>query len=134
MRKRKKAAKITPINLERGFQKDREKLEQWLNEKAEENRKHPTEAELTFGDVLRRNHIDYVFQKPVIVKQKYGNVVGYSGYIVDYVVGRVAYEIDGGYHREHNQMLLDKIKTADLRKAGYKVIRLTNHQVKAYKL
>lgn len=126
--------RITPAHYEKGFNTNKDELAQWLEERASEMRKHPTEAELTFGDVLRRNRIQYKFQAPIIVKQKYGQEIGWTGYIADYLVGNVVYEIDGGYHRTHNQQLLDKIRDMDMRRAGYRVIRLTNKQVKNYKL
>lgn len=50
-------------------------------------------------------------------------------YVVDFLVGTLAVEVDGSIHRLEEHRRQDALKDAGLRAAGYEVLRLTNQQV-----
>ncbi len=52
-------------------------------------------------------------------------------YIVDFVCrdDGLVIELDGAYHAEREQQMDDEIRTHDLEKMGFRVIRFTNEEV-----
>ena len=52
-------------------------------------------------------------------------------YIVDFVCrdDGLVIEVDGTYHAEREQQMDDEIRTHDLEKMGFRVIRFTNEEV-----
>lgn len=94
--------------------------EKWLKEKAKELRNNPTDAEKNVINFLKENKIKYHFQVPIMVTSK-------KGYIADFVLfGNVVFEIDGSSHQTEEAKQKDKLRTQDLEKKGYKVIRMRN--------
>ena len=91
---------------------------------ARELRKHPTPAESflwealrpygTGGNGWRRQHI-------------------VDRFIVDlvHVGARLAVEVDGGYHAERRQRLIDADRDECLRHIGWRVVRITDEEVLA---
>lgn len=54
-----------------------------------------------------------------------------ADYIVDFVslYEKLVIEVDGGYHAEREQQEDDAVRTDNLQKLGFTVIRFTNEQV-----
>jgi len=52
-------------------------------------------------------------------------------YIVDFVCrdDGLVIEVDGAYHAERERQIDDEIRTHDLEKMGFRVIRFTNEEV-----
>lgn len=108
--------------------------------KALASKMKPTEAELCFGDMLRREKVTYQYQVPVACafscgKKKKGKPRKkmYLGWIIDYVIDdNVAIEIDGGYHNKYEQKQKDALKDRMLRESGYTVIRISNEEAKCF--
>ena len=80
----------------------------------------PTKAEMDFRNKLELKGIRYKTQ--VVI----------SKYIVDFVVGKTIYEIDGSSH--DGKEMYDSIRDSDLKTLGYKVIHIQNKDVLAYKI
>jgi very-short-patch-repair endonuclease len=90
-----------------------------LIERADNMRIKPTQSEKAFRDKLELKGIRYKTQ--VII----------SKYIVDFIVGKTIYEIDGSSH--DGKEIYDTIRDADLRSLGYKVIHIQNAEVANYR-
>ncbi|RYY64248.1 MAG: endonuclease domain-containing protein [Chitinophagaceae bacterium] len=89
---------------------------------AKENRKHPTEAENVIWQAVRGRQLGgYKFRRQHII----------GDYIVDFVCLQrsLIVEIDGDIHQDGENPQLDKDRTADLRAAGFDIIRFTNDEV-----
>lgn len=89
---------------------------------AKKLRENQTEAEEKFWLAVKDNQIEgYKFrrQHPLSV------------YIADFYCHalRLVIEIDGEYHLNEEQQLLDKKRTADIEFQGVKVIRFTNEEI-----
>lgn len=71
--------------------------------------------------------IKFEFQKIIKCGDKY--------YIADFYFPKLKtiLEIDGGYHNNDEQKQKDEIRTKDLEKIGYKVVRMTNGDVRKNK-
>jgi very-short-patch-repair endonuclease len=80
----------------------------------------PTKAEMDFRNKLELKGIKYRAQ--VVI----------SKYIVDFVVGKTIYEIDGSSH--DGKEVYDSIRDLDLKSLGYKVIHIQNKDVLGYKI
>lgn len=92
-----------------------------LRENARELRHLETPAEKVLWSHLRK--------RPMQVKFVRQHVIG--TYIVDffsYSQGLII-EVDGGYHLEPEQQLLDKERESFLKKRGFRILRFTNEQV-----
>lgn len=91
-----------------------------LFERADNMRSNPTKSEKEFINKLDSKNIKY--------KNQY--VIG--KYIVDFLVGKTIYEIDGGSHigREEYDAERDRFLT----QKGYKVVRILNSEVKDFKI
>lgn len=112
-----------------------EERKQFLEEEAQRMRENPTEGEKLFKDFCDKYDIPYTNQKPVMI--------GYKGFIIDFEIistgnpewhsskkRKIAVEIDGEYHKTKEQKEKDAARTKTLKGAAYKVIRLTNEEVK----
>jgi very-short-patch-repair endonuclease len=89
---------------------------------AKKLRENGTEAEEMLWLAVRDNQIDgYKFrrQHPLSI------------YVADFYCHalKLVIEIDGGYHLDEEQQLLDKKRTSDIEFQGLKVIRFTNEEV-----
>lgn len=92
-----------------------------LKRNARENRNHKTEAEAYLWNFLKGSSLKYRFRQQHIIKD----------YIVDFVClkCRLIIEIDGGYHDDEKQIVLDRQRTEELKSLGFEVIRFTNKEV-----
>jgi len=97
---------------------DRYKL---LKAFAEENKKHPTEAESLLWCSISKHRLGVKFNRQYII----------ADYIVDFVCLEkgLIIEVDGAYHSEYEQMQYDENRTQVLEKMGLVVIRFTNEEV-----
>lgn len=85
---------------------------------AEELRNNPTPEEVLFKAVLDKSGVEYETQV----------VIG--PYVADFVLyGTIIVEIDGGYHRQPEQVAYDGRRSAYLNTKGYAVIRISNEDV-----
>lgn len=92
-----------------------------LKEKAEHNRKYPTEAEAVLWNALRGNALGVKFRRQHII----------GDYIADfYCVDKgLIIEVDGGYHFEEEQQKLDALRTQFFKDHGFIEIRFKNEEV-----
>lgn len=88
---------------------------------ARENRQNATEAENVLWKYIRQDALGVKFVRQHIIKD----------YIVDFLAPnqQLVVEIDGAYHAERQQMEDDELRTQDLEKMGYRVIRFSNEEV-----
>ena len=88
---------------------------------ARENRKNQTLAEQVLWNQLRNKTLGVKFLRQYII----------GAYIVDFVSLEcsLVVEVDGAYHAERQQMENDAIRSMELGKIGFKVIRFTNEEV-----
>lgn len=92
-----------------------------LKEYAKQNRKNMTEAESALWHMISNNALGTSFRRQFIIKD----------YIVDFfsLEYKIIIEIDGGYHSQPEQMILDEKRTKEIEHLGFRVIRFTNEQV-----
>lgn len=92
-----------------------------LKEFAKKNKQFPTEAEMVLWEYLRGNNIGVKFNRQYII----------GDYIVDFVClkYRLIVEVDGGYHSEYEQIIMDEHRTEKLEHLGFSVIRFSNKEV-----
>ena len=92
-----------------------------LKEYARDMRKNPTEAEKVAWSVLCDEQTGYKFRRQHII----------GDYIVDFVCleKMLIVEIDGEYHNDWEQQVVDASRTEWLAIKGFRVIRYTNAQV-----
>ena len=92
-----------------------------LKETARENRKQMTEGERVLWNELRAKKTGYRFLRQHAIGE----------YIVDFVCleRQVIVEVDGGYHAEALQQMMDTQRQDWLESQGYIVLRYTNEQV-----
>ena len=92
-----------------------------LKERAEEMRKDPTEAEKVLWEALRAKGLGIKFRQQHIIED----------FIVDFFCNeyKVTVEVDGGYHKEADQMKSDEERTARLNELGYTELRFTNEEI-----
>lgn len=92
-----------------------------LKQYANENKMFMTEAEQLLWKLLRGKGIGYKFRRQHIIGE----------YIVDFanLHYKLVIEVDGKYHFKGDQPVSDEIRTADLNRMGYTVIRFTNDEV-----
>lgn len=74
-----------------------------------------TESEKLMCQLLTNLRISYEFQKIV------------CGYIPDFVIGKSIIELDGKVHKKRQAS--DRKRDAVLRKAGYRILRLSSHRM-----
>lgn len=80
-----------------------------------------TTAEKILWEELRNNKTGYKFRKQHPI----------GDYIADFICieKKLVIEVDGGYHNSMEQQQDDEIRTADINKMGYSVIRFSNEEV-----
>lgn len=81
----------------------------------------PTEAEAYLWEYLSGDKLGVRFRREYIIGE----------HIADFVClkHKLIVEVDGGYHNEVGQMEDDEIRTSDLNRLGFHVIRFTNEEV-----
>ncbi|MEM9835165.1 MAG: methionine synthase [Bacteroidota bacterium] len=89
---------------------------------AQEMRKNPTEAEKAVWEMVRNDRM-------LNLRFRRQHPMGYT--IPDFVClqKKLIIEVDGGYHQQPGMILADEARDAFYRKAGYTVLRFTNHEV-----
>ena len=92
-----------------------------LEEFAQKHRKNPTDAERILWNFLKGGKLGYHFRRQHIILD----------FIPDFVClsKQLIIEIDGGYHFEGEQPLLDADRTKVLLEQVFKVLRFTNEEV-----
>ena len=82
-----------------------------------------TESEKVLWNALRDNIDGYRFRRQ--------HAIGH--YIVDFAClpARLVIEVDGGYHSSPQQQEKDDLRTKDLERVGFHVIRFSNEEVNA---
>lgn len=85
------------------------------------NRYNQTEAEQELWYHLSGNQLGLHFRRQHII----------GCYIADFVCIRrkLIIEIDGGYHSQEEQIIKDYLRTEDLNKMGFEVMRFTNDEI-----
>jgi len=93
-----------------------------LRHQARQHRKNMTEAELTLWQRLknRRDFPDRMRSQHPVAK-----------FILDFYCHQslLGIEVDGGYHKERNQIIYDNDRTSILSEFGIRIIRFTNEEV-----
>ena len=77
-----------------------------LKERANHMRKEPTEGEKAFWAIATSGVLEEKFRR-------------------QHIIG----EIDGGYHQEEQQQIDDNIRSSELKKQGFAILRLNNEEV-----
>lgn len=92
-----------------------------LKEFARENKDNETEAEKLLWCHLSNNKLGLHFRRQHII----------GCYIADFVCLRknLIIEVDGGYHSQEKQVINDYLRTQDLEKMGFSVMRFTNDEI-----
>ncbi len=92
-----------------------------LKEKADENKKFPTQAESHLWNFLRSRALGVRFRRQYIIEN----------YIADFVClsKNLIVEIDGGYHSTEEQQKADATRTSRLQELGFREIRFNNEDV-----
>lgn len=92
-----------------------------LRQFAIENRNHQTEAEMILWKALRNNKVGLHFRRQHIVGR----------YIADFacIKAMLIIEVDGGYHAQYQQIIDDYLRTEELERIGFKVLRFTNEEI-----
>ena len=95
-----------------------------LKEFAKENRRNMTIAEKILWEELRNNKTGCKFRKQHPI----------GDYIADFICieKRLIIEVDGGYHNSMEQQQNDAVRTIDIEKMEYSVIRFTNEEVEKH--
>lgn len=92
-----------------------------LKQYAEENKMFMTEAESALWQMIKGNSIGHTFRRQHII----------GDYIADFanLHFKLIVEVDGKYHFKGEQPIADDIRTADLNRMGWTVVRFTNEEV-----
>lgn len=92
-----------------------------LKELARKNRKNMTEAESALWQIIRDNFLGTKVLRQYII----------GDYIVDFLLPyySLVIEVDGAYHAERTQQDDDLVRSENLNKWGFYVMRFTNEQV-----
>lgn len=92
-----------------------------LKQYAEENKLFMTDAERLLWNLLRGDGIGEKFKRQQII----------GDYIVDFVNPRykIVVEIDGKFHFRGDHPVSEAVRTDDLNRMGYTVVRFTNEEV-----
>jgi len=88
---------------------------------AKDNRRNMTDAETILWEHLRNNRTGYKFRKQHPI----------GDFIADFICleKKLVIEIDGEYHNTAVQQHDDAVRTDDIERIGYRVIRFTNEEV-----
>ena len=92
-----------------------------LKEHAKRMRNQPTDAERLLWMNLQQDKLGKSFRRQFII----------AGNIVDFVClpARLVVEVDGEYHDDVRQQYHDQLRTDEIEKLGFRVIRFTNKEV-----
>ena len=92
-----------------------------LKRYAYKNRYNQTEAEQKLWYHLSGNHLGLHFRRQHII----------GCYIADFICVKrnLIIEIDGGYHSQEEQKIKDYLRTEDLEKMGFEVMRFSNDEI-----
>lgn len=92
-----------------------------LKRYAYKNRYNQTEAEQNLWYHLSGNHLGLHFRRQHII----------GCYIADFICVKrnLIIEIDGGYHSQEEQEIKDSLRTEDLEKMGFEVMRFSNDEI-----
>ena len=92
-----------------------------LKANSRENRTYPTDAELVLWEHLRKKTLGYKFRRQHSI----------GDYIADFICVKrnLIIEIDGGYHSQEEQKIKDYLRTEDLEKMGFEVMRFSNDEI-----
>jgi very-short-patch-repair endonuclease len=91
----------------------------WLENRAIELRSNPTTSEKSLKGYLKKLHVKYNFQVPIMCGEK--------GYIADFLFpNNIILEVDGETHSSVEAKAYDRERTRLLEELGYKVIRIMN--------
>ena len=92
-----------------------------LKENALRMRKEPTDGEKAFWEMAKSGAFDSKFRRQHII----------GDYIVDFVCleKHLVVEIDGGYHQEEPQQIVDNLRSTELKNHGLAILRLSNEEV-----
>ncbi|MCQ2293914.1 MAG: endonuclease domain-containing protein [Bacteroidaceae bacterium] len=92
-----------------------------LKDKAREMRSRMTLAEEYLWNEIRAKRLGVTFRRQHPI----------GDYIADFacLACKLVIEVDGGVHQEPEQKEHDTIRTLDLERLGYRVIRFTNEEV-----
>lgn len=91
----------------------------WLAKRAIELRSNPTTSEKSLRGFLKKLHVKYKFQVPIMCGEK--------GYIADFLFpNNIILEVDGETHASVEAKAYDRERTRLLEELGYKVIRIMN--------
>ena len=93
-----------------------------LHSWAHENRNAPTQAEEILWEALRNRQLEGL---------RFRCQHAYATFIFDFFcpAQKLIVEVDGGYHTEENQALLDTERDEYLAELGFRTLRFTNDQV-----
>ena len=92
-----------------------------LKQYAYKNRYNQTEAEQNLWYHLSGNQLGLHFRRQHII----------GCYIADFICVKrnLIIEIDGGYHSQEEQKIKDYLRTEDLEKMGFEVMRFSNDEI-----
>ena len=89
---------------------------------AREMRSEPTDAERKLWLILRKHRLaSFRFRRQYPIR----------GYIVDFVclAKRLVVEADGGQHRDAATIKYDEVRTAQLRRIGFRILRFSDRDI-----
>ncbi len=109
------------MNENQGSRADGEQPAECLQRHARENKLFMTEGERALWGVLRRWKAGHAFRRQQVVGE----------YIVDFLDAhdRLVVEPAGKYHFKGERPVADEIRTADLNRMGYTVVKFTDDEV-----
>lgn len=92
-----------------------------LKRYAYKNRYNQTEAEQNLWYHLSGNHLGLHFRRQHII----------GCYIADFICVKrnLIIEIDGGYHSQEEQKIKDYLRTEDIEKMGFEIMRFSNDEI-----
>ena len=92
-----------------------------LIRRAQELRRNMTDSERRLWRRLRHRELGFRFRRQVTI----------GGYIADFAcpAARIVIELDGGQHGSDEADARDLIRTSEIRRCGFRVIRFWNHEV-----
>lgn len=92
-----------------------------LKQYASENRNNQTDAERLLWRYLSDHKLGTHFRRQHII----------GCYIADFVClkHKLIVEVDGGYHAQEQQKIDDYLRTEDLERMGFRVIRFRNEEI-----
>ena len=92
-----------------------------LKQYAKENKMFLTDAERALWAILKSKSLGYKFRQQHII----------GDYIADFVSlhYHLIIEVDGKYHFKGDQPINDQLRTNDLNRMGFQVLRVTNEEV-----